>query len=195
MLIAPTPLGIDSLPTARAAAAPQPPARWSRWYTSPIARIDYGTGSRMPLFHEARIPAERGLTGELRPTLSYGGASKEAAIAAARLLAQTPVDVEFSFRNGRTRTVSVHPAIAVLRDAKAGAYWLAPLQTSVNLRGEWVDAPHTIDGGAFDGNDAVLRTPSILSATRDMVAVVGADSLLVPGRWTDAPDDSLVDQA
>ncbi|MCW2928377.1 MAG: hypothetical protein JWM86_2345 [Thermoleophilia bacterium] len=196
MLLARTTSGIDLLPTSVATAAPfatpEPPARWARWYTSPIARIDYGTGSRMPLFHEARIPADRGLMGELRPTLTYGGASKEAAIEAARLLAATPVQVEFSFRNGRTRSVEVHPAIAVLRDAKAGAYWLAPLQTTVQLRGEWLDAPHSIDGPAFGGDDAVLRTPSILSATRDMVAVVGRDSVIVPGRWTSAPADSIV---
>jgi hypothetical protein len=96
----------------------------------------------------------------------------------------------FSFRNGRTRTVQVNPAIAVLRDAKAGAYWLAPLRTTVRLGDEWLDAPHTIDGAAFEGPDRVLTGATVLSATRDMIAVVGRDTILKPAAWADAPDDS-----
>ncbi len=144
----------------------------------------------MPLWAEATIPAERGLTGELRPTVSYAGTSKEAAIEAARLLANQPVEVSFSFRNGRTRTTEVNPAIAVLRDAKAGAYWLAPLRTTVRLGDEWLDAPHTIDGAAFEGADPVLTGATVLSASRDMVAVVGRDTVVKPAAWADAPDDS-----
>lgn len=145
----------------------------------------------MPLWAEATIPADRGLTGELRPSVVYGGATQEAAIAAARLLARDAVDVTFSFRNGRTRTVAVNPAIAVLHDAAAGAFWLTPLQTTVRLGDQWLDAPHTIDGPAFEGADAPLTSATVRSATRDMVAVVGRDAVIVPTAWTDAPDDSL----
>jgi hypothetical protein len=183
--------GIDSLPTGSTSATPEPPARWSRFWTSPIARVDYGAGSRVPLWGEATIPADRGLTGQLRPGVTYGGATKEAAIEAARLLARETVEMSFSFRNGRTRTTQVNPAIAVLRDARAGAFWLAPLRTTVRLGDQWLDAPHTIDGPAFEGADALLRPATVLSATRDMVAVVGRDAVLTPGVWTDAPDDSL----
>jgi hypothetical protein len=130
----------------------------------------------VPIWQEATIPADRGITGALRPSVTYAGTSKQDAIEAARVLAATPVDLSFSFRNGRTRTVQVHPAIAVLRDAKAGTFWLAQLRTTVRL--------------GTDGPDAVLTRPRVLSATRDMVAVVGKTSVLVPGRWTDAPDDS-----
>ncbi len=144
----------------------------------------------MPLWSEATIPAERGLTGQLRPAVTYGGATREAAVEAARLLARQTVEVSFSFRNGRTRTVQVNPAIAVLRDAKAGAFWLAPLRTTVRLGDQWLDAPHTIDGSAFEGAGAVLNTATVLSATRDMVAVVGRDLVLRPGVWAGAPDDS-----
>lgn len=177
-------------PASAPAADPVPPVRWSRWWTSPIALVDYGTASRVPIWQEATIPADRGITGALRPSVTYAGTSKQDAIEAARLLAATPVDLSFSFRNGRTRTVQVHPAIAVLRDAKAGTFWLAQLRTTVRLGTDWLDAPHSIDGPAFDGPDAVLTRPRVLSATRDMVAVVGKTSVLVPGRWTDAPDDS-----
>lgn len=174
-------------------AAPAPPARWSRWYTSPIAKIVYGEGSRMPLFPEARIAADRGLMGSRNPAVTYAGSTLELAIAAARQLSARAVEVSFSYRNGRIGTVDVNPAIAVLRDAKAGAFWLAPLETTVQLRGEWVDAPHTIDGAAFDGGKSLLGTPRVLTATRDMVAVVGRDLVLKPSTWTDAPDDSRLD--
>ena len=171
------------LPTSVIGVAPAPPARWSRFWTSPIAHFSYGMGSRVPLFNEARIPGERGLTGQLRPGVTYAGATLEDAIEAARVIAMATVAVSFSFRNGRLRTIESHPAVAVLRDARAGAFWIAPLQTTVQLRGEWVEAPHSIDGAAFDGRDAMLRTPTILSATRDMVAVVGRDSVIKPQLW------------
>ncbi len=191
MLLSPVTAGPASLPTESAFATPEPPARWSRFWTSPIAKVEYGTGSRIPLWSEATIPAERGLTGERRPGVTYGGATLEAAIEAAHLLAREPVELSFSFRNGRTRTTQVNPAIAVLRDATAGAFWLAPLHTTVRLRDQWLDAPHTIDGPAFEGADALLSSATVLSATRDMVAVVGRDAVLKPGVWADAPDDSL----
>ena len=171
-------------------ATPEPPARWSRFWTSPIARVDYGQGSRVPIWGEATIPADRGLTGQLQPGVTYGGTTKEAAIEAARLLSRELVDLTFSFRNGRTRTVQVNPAIAVLRDAKAGAFWLAPLRTTVRVGDQWLDAPHTIDGPAFEGADAVLKPATVLAATRDLVAVVGRDLVLKPSVWADAPDDS-----
>ncbi|MCW2920221.1 MAG: hypothetical protein JWL76_95 [Thermoleophilia bacterium] len=190
MLLSPVTAGPVSLPSESAFATPAPPARWSRFYTSPIARVDYGTGSRVPLWGEATIPSDRSLTGQLQPGVTYAGATLDAAIEAARLLSREPVELSFSFRNGRTRTVQVNPAIAVLRDAKAGAFWLAPLRTTVRLGDQWLDAPHSIDGPAFEGADAVLTAPTVLSATRDMVAVVGRDLVLKPGAWTDAPDES-----
>jgi hypothetical protein len=153
--------------------------------------VDYGTGSRVPLWGEATIPSDRGLTGQLRPGVTYAGTTLEAAVEAARLLSRESVELSFSFRNGRTRTVQVNPAIAVLRDAKAGAFWLAPLRTTVRLGDQWLDAPHTIDGPAFEGADPVLTSAKVLSATRDMVAVVGRDTVLTPGPWADAPDDSI----
>lgn len=193
--VGPTALLTPATPAAAIAPAsdPSPPARWSRWWTSPIARFEYGAGSRMPLWAEASLPAERGLTGALRPSVTFAGSTREDAIAAARLLAQQPVEVSFSFRNGRVRHTSVNPAIAVLRDARAGTFWLAPLRTTVKLGADWVDAPHAVDGAAFEGHDAVLRRPQVLSASRDLVAVVGADTLVTPQRWTDAPDDSRVE--
>lgn len=188
------PLALPSAaPSGQVVTDPTPPARWSRWWTSPIARFDYGAGSRMPLWREASLPAERGLTGALRPSVTFAGSSRDDAIAAAQLLARHPVDVSFSFRNGRVRQTSVNPAIAVLRDARAGTFWIAPLRTTVKLGTEWVDAPHAVDGAAFEGHDAVLRRPQVLSASRDLVAVVGADTVVTPQRWTDAPDDSRVD--
>jgi len=187
-----SPLPVSSVSAPTRMSDPAPPARWSRWWTSPIAKLDYGTDSRMPLWPEARIPAERGLSGALRPSLTFGGSSLEAAIEAAKLITAVPVDVQFSFRNGRLGTTPVHPAIAILRDSRAGAFWLAPLQTTVRFQGEWLDAPHTIDGPAFEGEEPLLATPKILSATRDMVAVVGRDTVLKPGVWADAPDDSIV---
>jgi hypothetical protein len=187
------PLSVPTSGAASAAAAPTPPARWSRWYTSPIAKLEYGAGSRLPLFPEARIAADRGLTGSRIPAVIYAGTTLDAAIAAARQLAARPVEVSFSYRNGRVGTVAVNPAFGVLRDARAGAFWLAPLETTVQLRGEWVDAPHTIDGPAFEGAKALLGTPTVLSATRDMVAVVGKETVLKPSVWTDAPDDSRLE--
>jgi len=53
-----------------------------------------------------------------------------------------------------------------------------------------VEAPHTIDGGAFEGPNPLLRTPSIKSASSNLVAVVGRDTVLTPTRWRDAPDGS-----
>jgi hypothetical protein len=190
MLLTASPVSTVSLPTAD---TPAPPARWARFWKSPIARFEYGAGSRVPLWAEATIPAERTLTGASRPSLTYGGASLDAAIEAARLLAKQPVDLSFSFRNGRTRTAQVHPAIAVLRDSRAGAFWLAPLQTTVRLGNEWLDAPHAVDGPAFSGEDPVLATPTVRTATRDLVAVVGATTVVTPTRWTNAPDDSRID--
>jgi hypothetical protein len=186
-LISPT-AGPISAPTQ-----PTPPARWSRFYTSPIAKLEYGAGSRLPLFPEARIAGDRSFTGARTPAVIYGGATLEDAIAAAHQLAATPVEVSFSYRNGRVGSVAVNPAFGILRDSRAGAFWLAPLQTTVQLRGEWVDAPHTIDGAAFQGAKALLGTPTVLTATRDMVAVVGKEAVLKPSTWTDAPDDSKLD--
>ena len=183
MILTATAAGIDSTPT--------PPARWSRFWTTPIAHVDYGATSRVPFWKEATIPTDRGLTGQVLPAVTFGGATYEAAVEAARLLARQTVDVSFSFRNGRTRTIEVNPAIAVLRDTRAGAFWLAPLRTTVRLGDQWLDAPHTIDGLAFEGANPVLHTPTVLTATRDMVAVVGRDAVIKPAKWTTAPDGSL----
>ena len=188
-----SPVSAPTPSAPRPEAVPTPPARWSRWFTSPIARIDYAAGSKVPIFAEARIGADRGLMGDRSPAVVFGGTSLEQAIAAAHKLAAAPIDLEFSYRNGRVGTAQVHQAIAVLRDARAGAFWLAPLETTVQLRGEWVDAPHAIDGPAFEGADALLRTPTVMSATRDMVAVVGKELVLTPAQWIDAPDDSKLD--
>lgn len=187
------PVSVPTIVAQNAPAAPTPPSRWSRWYTSPIAKLEYGAGSRLPLFPEARIAADRGLSGSRTPAVIYAGSTLEAAIVAAKQLAARPVEVSFSYRNGRVGTVAVNPAFGILRDARAGAFWLAPLETTVQLRGEWVDAPHTIDGPAFEGAKALLGTPTVLSATRDMVAVVGRETVLTPSVWTDAPDDSKLD--
>jgi hypothetical protein len=123
----------------------------------------------------------------------FGGSNRDAAIAAAKALAAKPVEISFSFRNGRVHTAPVNPAYAVLRDAHHGVYWLAPLRTTVRLRDEWVEAPHTVDGLAFEGRQPLLATPTVFSATKDMVAVVGRDTVLTPATWVDAPDDSLRD--
>ena len=196
MLLTTTPIGIDFAPAAApvsadTTAAPTPPTRWTRYWKTPIAHFDYGNSSRMPLWAEATIPAERNLTGAKRPSVTYAGTTLAGAIEAAHLLARDLVDVSFSFRNGRVRTTQVHPAFGVLRDSAAGAFWLTPLHTTVKLRNEWLDAPHAIDGPAFDGADAVLARPEVRTATRDLVAVVGAREVIRPDRWTDAPDDSL----
>jgi hypothetical protein len=149
----------------------------------------------VPLWADAVIPAERSLTGALRPAVTYGGSTRAEAVEAARLLARQPADIEFSYRNGRFGSVTVAPAIAVLRDATAGAYWLAPLRTTVRRGDQWLDAPHAIDGAAFSGNRPLLITPRVLSATSVMVAVVGAESLITPERWVDAPHDSKLTRA
>jgi hypothetical protein len=182
-------------PTSTAGGnVPTPPARWSRFWTSPIARVEYGTGSLVGAWHEAFIPADRGLTGNLRPKVTFAGSNRDNAIAAAHALAQRSEELSITLADGSTRTVTLHPAFAVLRDAHEGVYWLAPLRTTVRSGDDWIDAPHTIDGAAFEGTNPVLRTPTILTATRDMVAVVGRDSVITPGRWTDAPDDSQLDR-
>lgn len=192
MHIASPPLGPDQLPTTIAPPpGSQPPLRWARWWTSPIARVDYGRDSVLAPWHEARIPTERSLTGARRPSLAYGGRSQVEAEAAARLLAQVPVEVTLRIR-GRARTVSLHPAIAVLRDARAGAFWLAPLHTTVRSGAEWIEIPHTIDGAAFAGRWPLLRTPHVSSATQEMVSVVGRETVLKPSAWRDAPRDSIV---
>src|SRR5690606_6329210 len=107
--------------------------------------------------------------------------------------AAVPVKVRMDMVDGSSRMVTIHPAIAVLRDAKAGAFWLAPLRTSIQSNGEWIEAPHTIDGGAFGGKKPALLAPVIRSATKDLVAVVGRDRVATPGIWSDAPDDSRLD--
>ncbi|MCB0878003.1 MAG: hypothetical protein KDC46_03370 [Thermoleophilia bacterium] len=199
MQLTTSPIGTDSLRTAAPAssaatgATPTPPERWARWWTSPIALFTYGEGSRVPLWSEAIIPADRGLTGALRPAVTYAGRNLEAAIEAAHVLAKAPVELSFSYRNGRLGTAQVNPAIAVLRDAHAGVYWLAPMHTTVRRRDQWLDAPHTIDGAAFTGADPLLARPQVLTATRDLVAVVGATDVIRPGTWADAPDDSKLD--
>jgi hypothetical protein len=174
-------------------AVPTPPARWSRFWTSPIAKVEYGAGSLVTAWREAFIPSDRGLTGARRPKVTFAGSNKDAAIAAAHALAAKAVELPITLADGTTRTVRLHPAIAVLRDAREGVYWLAPLRTTVRSGDDWIDAPHTIDGAAFEGDAPLLRTPTILSSTRDMVAVVGRDSVITPGRWTNAPDDSQID--
>ncbi len=78
MLISPVTAGPVSLPTGSISATPEPPARWSRFWTSPIARVDYGAGSRVPLWGEATIPADRGITGQLLRGLSLGGSTRVA---------------------------------------------------------------------------------------------------------------------
>lgn len=159
--------------------APAPPASWARWWTSPIAVLRYeAVGEHATPFAEARIPAQRTLTGALTPALRYGGPTEADAVAAARMLAQETQDVDFG--GGEVR--SVHPAIAVLRDARHGAWWLAPLQTTVRRGTEWIEAPHTIDGAAFTGPDAWLRSVQVHSNSRVLVAVVGADTVLRPTR-------------
>lgn len=188
-LTAPTPSSV-LLPTSSDPSALVPPARWARWWTSPIARFEYGSGSSLPLWRDAVLPAERGLTGALQPVVSYGGTSTSEAIAAAHLLAQHPVTVDFSYRNGRLGSTQVTPAIAVLRDVTAGVFWLAPLHTTVRRGDEWLDAPHTIDGPAFEGDRPLLTRPRVLSATSLLVAVVGANSVIRPEKWSDAPNDS-----
>lgn len=180
--------GIDLLP-ARHHTAAAPPERWARWWTSPIARVDYGAAATIDPWHEAFIPAERGLTGALRPALAWGGTSRDAAIDAARALARLTVQLQLEV-GGQLRTVEISPAIAVLRDARAGAYWLAPLRTTIRSGEEWVEAPHSIDGPAFEGGSQGRRGARVLSATRDMVAVVGRDTVLTPAEWADAPHDS-----
>lgn len=168
----------------------EPPLRWARWWTSPLAKIEYGTASRAEVWQEAWIPADRGITGAMRPSVTWGGTSREQAVAAAALLAAVEVEVLVDVAGGRTRTMRVNPAIGVLHDPKAGAYWLAPLRTTVRANGEWAEAPHTIDGAAFSGRSPLLRKPAVSSASPDLVAVVGRDSVITPGEWADAPDDS-----
>jgi hypothetical protein len=192
MQLTTSPVGPSALPSSDG-SRPAPPERWNRFWKTPIARVEYGEASRVPLWPEAALPADRGITGALRPSLTWGGTSLELAIEAARMLAREPVELSFSFRNGRTRTTQVHPAIAVLRDSRAGAFWLAPLHTTVRHGSEWRDAPHAVDGPAFEGSDPVLRTPRVLTATRDMVAVVGAKVVVRPERWVDAPFDAQTD--
>ncbi len=191
MILTASPVGAEFAPTATA-PQPLPPIRWSRWWTSPIARLDYGSASRVPLWQDATLPAHRNLTGALRASVTYAGTSLDGAIRAAHLLSATPVPVSFTYRNGRHGMISANPAIAVLRDAKLGAYWITPLSTTVKIGGNWVDAPHTIDGVAFDGADPAFVAPSVRSATRDLVAVVGVQRVVTPERWTDAPPDSRV---
>lgn len=180
------PVGTNALP----ATPPAPPARWTKWWTSPIASVDYAAGSRAHVWHEAVIPAERGLTGARVASLSYAGTTLEGAIRAARLVARTPLQLDVDLRRGGTRSVSVNQAVGVLHDVRAGAYWIAPLMTTMRRGGEWFEAPHTIDGGAFEGEDPVLRAPKVRSATENLVAVVGRDVVITPTRWRDAPDGS-----
>lgn len=186
MNLTPPPLGLNFLPRPQS-TTPIAPKRWTQYWKTPIAKFDYGSNSRVPLWAEAALPALSGITGAPQLALTYGGDSIEAATSAARLLTKNPIDLTFSFRNGRTRTTQVYPAIAVLRDSRAGAFWLAPLHTTVRLGDEWLDAPHSIDGPAYEGDDPVLHSPKIYSATRDLVAVVGANAIIKPERWVTAP--------
>ncbi|MCW2956964.1 MAG: hypothetical protein JWO69_1833 [Thermoleophilia bacterium] len=192
MLMAPPASSVLTPTRSATPTNPTPPARWARWWTSPIARVDYGTDSRAQAWKEAWIPANRGITGALHPAVTFGGSSRAAAIEAAHALAAVPVKVRMDMLHGRSKLVTIHPAIAVLRDARAGAYWLAPLHTTVRSNGEWRDAPHTIDGGAFQGGSPAFRTPVVRSATSEMVAVVGRDRVMTPKEWRTAPHDSRV---
>jgi len=185
MHITPIPVSTNSTPT--------PPARWAQWWTSPLARIDYGMTSVATPWHEAFIPAHRTVAGNLAPTLTFAGSNLAVALEAAHALASHTVAVTYDVTGGRQRTIQVHPAIGILRDARAGVYWLAELRTTVRSRGEWVDAPHTIDGGAFTGRAPVLSTPDIRTATNALIAVVGKDTTITPRRWRNAPDDSRID--
>ena len=184
--------GSVSLPNHRPARAAQlaPPQSWSRWWTSPIARVNYGPTAQLQAWHESFIPTERSLTGSRSVSMTYGGATRDEAITAARLLAQSVVQVTVDVGIEGARSVQINPAIAVLRDARNGAFWLASLTTTMRHGDEWVDAPHSIDGAAFEGPTPLLHTASVLTATPNMVAVVGRDTVLTPSTWTDAPHDS-----
>jgi hypothetical protein len=174
---------------------PAAPLRWARWWKSPLAAVDYAPGSRITPWREAWIPSERTLTGTRRPALVYGGTSVEGAIESARTLARTLVVARIEDSTGKVRRVSINPAMAVLLDAKAGAYWIAPLTSSIQSGGEWIEVPHSIDGAAFEGARPWLGGARVASASKDLVAVVGRDLVIAPERWHDAPDDSRVHTA
>lgn len=172
---------ITAVPTPD--AAPTPPARWSHWYRTPIARVEYGAGTRVSVWREASIPADQSMTGDRTPAVTFGGTTLDEAVAAAHLLAAIPVELRVDVAGVGARTIKLNPAIAVLLDAKSGAYWLAPLRTTMRVGNEWVDAPHAIDGAGFTGATPTFRHARVLSATPDMVAVVGAELVVKPGRW------------
>lgn len=173
-------------------ATPAPPVRWARWWKSPLATVDHAAGSRLTSWREAWIPTERTLTGTRTPAMVYGGLSLETAVEAAHAIARTPVVVRVADAHGRLRRISLNPAMAVLLDAKAGAYWVTPLIGSIQSGQEWIEAPHSIDGAAFEGADPWLAPARIASASKDLVAVVGRDVVVTPEQWRDAPDDSRV---
>ena len=106
------------------------------------------------------------------------------------MLARTSVRVRVSDNGGQRRTVQINPAMAVLHDAKSGAYWITPLTSSVRSGDDWIELPHSIDGAAFEGTSPWLRAPQVAGASKDLIAVVGRERVVTPSRWTDAPDDS-----
>ncbi|MCW2972262.1 MAG: hypothetical protein JWN72_535 [Thermoleophilia bacterium] len=169
---------------------PAVPTRWARWWKAPIAAVDYAAGSRIAPWREAWIPTERTISGGRAPAMVFGGTSADTAIEAAHVLARGTVQVRVSDASGRMRDVRLNPAMAVLHDAKSGAYWITPLTSSARSGSEWVELPHSIDGAAFEGAHPWLQAPRVAGASRDLVAVVGRDLVVTPSRWTDAPDDS-----
>src|SRR4051794_4125665 len=92
-LAAPAPKIAVPSSAAGGGTVPMPPERWSRFWTSPIAKVEYGSGSLVDAWREAFIPADRGLTGARRPKVTFGGANKDAAIAAAHVLAGKLVEL------------------------------------------------------------------------------------------------------
>ncbi|MBC7461081.1 MAG: hypothetical protein H7287_06940 [Thermoleophilia bacterium] len=191
---APTQAALNTLAPATQLLAPSTtpavPTRWVRWWKAPIAAIDYAAGGRIAPWREAWIPTERTLTGGRTPAMVFGGTSAETAIEAAHALARGTVQVRVSDVAGRMRTVQLNPAMAVLLDAKSGAYWITPLTSSVRSGGGWIELPHSIDGAAFEGAHPWLHTPQVAGASKDLVAVVGRERVVTPSHWSDAPHDS-----
>ena len=185
-----TTMQLSPIQAPAAQAAPLAPARWARWWKAPLAAVDYAAPSRITPWREAWIPTERTITGTRTPSMVYGGTSAEAAIEAAHALARATVSMRIATAEGRFQRVRLNPAMAVLLDAKAGAYWITPLHSSVQSGSEWIEMPHSIDGAAFEGARPWLAGARVASASADLIAVVGRDLVIAPERWHDAPDDS-----
>lgn len=153
---------------------------------TPIARLDYGATSVVSPWSEAVLPMYRSPTGSRHPNVQFAGTSRDDAIAAAHQLATHAVRVDVQAHGGDVRSVELNPAIAVLRDARAGTFWLTPLSTTIKVQDDWVEIPHSIDGIAFEGALPVLARPAVRSATQSMVALVGRDTVITPEHWADA---------